>query len=311
MDETQRRRPAPLFGISFAPDAAPEGVQRAPELARIADEAGLDFLTIQDHPYNPAFLDTWTLLAVLGARTRRIRLLPNVANLPLRPPAMLAKAAATLDLLTEGRVELGLGAGAAWDAIAAYGGPQRTPGEALAALEEGVTVIRALWQNPAAGRAVAFNGRFYQLAGARPGPAPAHRIGIWLGVYGPRALRLTGRLADGWIVSAGYVPPEEVPPRQLAIDEAAEEAGRPPEAIRRAYNVAGVVRRPDDPFIHPRRPGIIAGEASRWADELARYYRDLGLDTFIFWPAGRDHAHQIERFAADVVPAVRRAVAGT
>jgi alkanesulfonate monooxygenase SsuD/methylene tetrahydromethanopterin reductase-like flavin-dependent oxidoreductase (luciferase family) len=301
-------RPAPLFGISFAPSAAPRDIQQAFELASIADDAGLDFVTIQDHPYNPSFLDTWTLLAAIGVRTSRIRLLGNVHNLPLRPPAMLAKAAASLDLITGGRVEMGLGAGAFWDGIAAYGGPRRTPGEALAALEEAIAVMRELWQPAAAHLAVSFEGRFYRLDGAQPGPAPAHPIGIWLGVYGPRALALTGRLADGWIVTANYTPPDEVPAKQDAIDAAARAAGREPTAIRRAYNVAGFIRAAGDPVITPRRQGLIVGEAAQWADELGRYGRDLRFDTFIFWPAGRDDARQIERFAADVVPAVRRAL---
>ena len=116
-------RPKPLFGINVDPGAGARHL--ALDLAVLAHQSGLDFIGIQDHPYNGAFLDTWTLLAVLGARTSRVRLLTNVADLPLRPPAMLAKAAATLDILTEGRVELGLGAGAFWDAIASYGGPRR------------------------------------------------------------------------------------------------------------------------------------------------------------------------------------------
>jgi len=125
-------------------------------------------------------LETWTLLSVLGGMTERVRLFPNVADLPLHPPAMLAKAAASLDVLTNGRVELGLGAGAFWDAIAGYGGTRRTPGEAVAALEEAMKVMRRLWQPQGSAR-VSFAGQFYQLDEARPGPAPAHAIGHLVG----------------------------------------------------------------------------------------------------------------------------------
>ena len=90
-------------------------------LAGVAEAAGLELLSFQDHPYQPAFLDTWTLLSFLAARTERVRLAPNVLNLPLRPPAMVARSAASLDLLSGGRVELGLGAGAFWEAIEAMG----------------------------------------------------------------------------------------------------------------------------------------------------------------------------------------------
>src|SRR3954451_18412637 len=99
-----------MFGIFLPPDA--RDAEAVLELGVLADRSGLDLIGVQDHPYNPRFLDTWTLLAVLAARTQRIRLFPDVANLPLRPPAMLAKAAASLDILSGGRVELGLGAGA-------------------------------------------------------------------------------------------------------------------------------------------------------------------------------------------------------
>src|SRR3954462_5427354 len=120
-----------LVGVFVVPDAA----DPAQTLAQIeaADAGGLDLVGIQDHPYQRRFLDTWTLLSYAAARTGRIRLVPDVANLPLRPPAaptppppppaVLAKAAASLDLLTGGRVELGLGAGAFWEAIGAMGGP--------------------------------------------------------------------------------------------------------------------------------------------------------------------------------------------
>src|SRR5579864_2364982 len=151
----------PLFGIS--PNPAVKNIQLTFTMSQIADTTGLDLISVQDHPYNPVFLDTWTLLAVLGARTRHVRLLPNVANLPLRPAPMLAKAAASLDVLTGGRVELGLGAGSFWDGIASYGGPRRTPGEAVDALEEAIAVMRALWQPLAPGRTITLPGSYYAL----------------------------------------------------------------------------------------------------------------------------------------------------
>ncbi|MDP9354876.1 MAG: LLM class flavin-dependent oxidoreductase, partial [Chloroflexota bacterium] len=112
------------------------------------------------------------------AKTERIRVFPDVANLPLRPPTMLAKQAATLDQLSGGRFELGLGAGAFWDGIRAMGGPVREPKEALAALREATSLLRASWS----GRPLRHDGEIYQALGARPGPLPAHEIGIWFGV---------------------------------------------------------------------------------------------------------------------------------
>jgi alkanesulfonate monooxygenase SsuD/methylene tetrahydromethanopterin reductase-like flavin-dependent oxidoreductase (luciferase family) len=297
-------RLAPQFGGNIDPGARRWDLARS--LAQLADRAGLDFIGIQDHPYNPNFLDTWTLLTALGVLTERVRLLPNVLNLPLRPPALLAKAAASLDVLTGGRVELGLGAGGFWDGIAAYGGPRRTPGEAVAALDEALGVIRALWQPPTAGP-IHHAGPFYPLDGAQPGPVPAHPIGIWLGALGPRMVRLTGARADGWIISASYIPPEAVPPLQDTIDAAAAEAGRPPTAIRRAYNLGGLILPPGQTNLRAARRGVLVGPVQQWVDEIVRYYRDLRMDTFLFWPIN-DELAQMERFAAKVVPAVRAAL---
>src|SRR6266851_3044719 len=172
------------FGYFILPDATQP--LRALEQAVRADAAGIDLIGIQDHPYQHRFHDTWTLLTAIAARTKRVTVFPDVANLPLRPPAMLAKAAASLDLLSNGRVELGLGAGGFWPAIKAMGGPARTAGESVSALEEAIEVIRLFWTG---GRGLKFDGRFYQLAGLNAGPVPAHAIGIWLGAYRPRMRR--------------------------------------------------------------------------------------------------------------------------
>jgi alkanesulfonate monooxygenase SsuD/methylene tetrahydromethanopterin reductase-like flavin-dependent oxidoreductase (luciferase family) len=109
------------FGVFLNPRAA--RYDEVLTAAREADVLGLDSVSVQDHPYQPAHLDTWTLLTHIAARTERVTVFPNDANLPLRPPVVLARSAATLDVLSGGRVELGLGAGAFWDAIEAVGGP--------------------------------------------------------------------------------------------------------------------------------------------------------------------------------------------
>ena len=114
-------------------------------LAQIAEASGLDLVIFQDHPYQPAFLDTWTLMTFVAARTDSIRIAPNVLNVPLRPPAVVARSAASLDLLSGGRFDLALGSGGFWDAIEAMGGGRLTGGQAVTALEEAIDVIRALW----------------------------------------------------------------------------------------------------------------------------------------------------------------------
>src|ERR671932_1790772 len=283
------------FGVSVEPLADPPDL--AARVAVAAERAGLDLLGIQDHPYQRRFLDTWTLISTLVPATERIRFFPDVACLPLRPPAVLAKAATSLDVLSGGRIEMGLGAGAFWDAIVAMGGPRRSPGEAVRATEEAIQVMRLVWSEE---RSLRFDGEFYSLRGMRPGPHPVHEIGIWVGAYRPRMLRLIGRLADGWVPSLGYLPPEKLPEMQKRIDEAAVGAGREPKEIRRAYNLGG--------RIGEERRGLLDGPIDHWVEELARFAIELGMDTFIYWPS-EDHVRQVELFASEVVPAVREAVA--
>jgi alkanesulfonate monooxygenase SsuD/methylene tetrahydromethanopterin reductase-like flavin-dependent oxidoreductase (luciferase family) len=220
------------FGANVDPTANDPGWPL--KLSRAVEQAGLEYIGIQDHPYNTGFLDTVTLIATLLQATERVHIFPNVANLPLRPPVMLAKAVATMDVLSGGRAELGLGAGAFRQGVEAMGGPGRSRGESVEALEEAVQIIHAFWSGS---HSLHFEGKYYSVRGARPGPGPAHPIGLWLGTYGPRSLRLTGRLADGWLPSSSYAPPERLPEMQQRINDAALAAGRQPRDIRRIYNM--------------------------------------------------------------------------
>jgi alkanesulfonate monooxygenase SsuD/methylene tetrahydromethanopterin reductase-like flavin-dependent oxidoreductase (luciferase family) len=282
------------FGSFLVPDAARPG--ETLRLAQLADGLGLDLIGVQDHPYQARFLDTWTLLSVIGARTERVTVFPDVANLPLRAPALLAKAAASLDRLTGGRVELGLGAGAFPEGIAAMGGPVRGRGAASSALEEAIAVVRLVWSG---GRGVRFEGRFYRLRGLHAGPVPAHPMGIWLGTYGPRGLAMVGRLADGWAPSSPYAPPQVLGTMQRRIDEAALEAGRDPASITRLYNVFG--------HIGGAGTGPFEGPVERWVETLTRLALEEGMDGFLLG-SDRDPEAQLHLLAEEVAPRVRQAV---
>ncbi len=296
----------PLFGINIHPGG--DSVQDAFERAAVADRTGLDLVAAQDHPYNRGMLDTWTLLSALAARTEHVHVLTNVANLPLRPPAMLAKQAASLDVISGGRVDLGVGAGAFWDPIHAYGGEVRTPGEAYAAFEEALHILRGMWNN--ADGSFTYQGTYYRVNGARPGPGPVHPIRLWTGAIGPRMLRLTGRMADGLLISRPYVPPERLPEFNARIDEGAAQRVLPPSAIRRGYNLMGMIDlRPNGTRPAGLTAGNLYGTVDQWVDELVRYYRDYRQDTFLFWPVAGDELRQIEVFAQEVAPAVREALA--
>jgi alkanesulfonate monooxygenase SsuD/methylene tetrahydromethanopterin reductase-like flavin-dependent oxidoreductase (luciferase family) len=257
------------------------------ELAQVTERAGFDLVTFQDHPYQPAFLDTWTLLAWVAAKTEKVRLAPAVLNIPLRPPSVVARAAASLDLLSGGRFELALGAGSWWDGIEAMGGPRRGPGEAVDALEEAIDVIRALWDVDAPGGA-RVAGEHYRVKGAKRGPAPAHDVSIWVGAYKPRMLGLTGRKADGWLPSLPYLPREAIAPANRTIDEAAEAVGRDPRQVRRLLNAVA-----------------FEGSPAEQVEQLLPLVLEDGFSTFV---VPGDDAHAVERFGHDVAPALREAV---
>lgn len=286
-----------LFGTFTTPTVQP--VRQAVDLAVVADRAGLDLVTFQDHPYQPRFLDTWTLLSYVAARTERVHLSANVLNLPLRPPAVTARSAASLDLLSGGRFELGLGAGAFWDAIEAMGGRRLSPGQAITALEEAIQIIREVWAADKPG-GVRVDGEYYRANGAKRGPAPAHDVNVWVGAYKPRMLRLVGRMADGWLPSLPYLQggPADLVAMNERIDEAAAAAGREPTRIRRLLNISGE-------FASTGR-SLLNGPPEQWAEDLAGLTLEYGVSAFILMA---DDPATIELFAAEVAPATRQLVA--
>lgn len=286
------------FGLFVTPSVADHA--RAIDLAIRADAAGLDLVTFQDHPYQPTMLDTWTLLSYVVAKTDRIMVAPNVINLPLRPPAVLARASASLDILSGGRFELGLGAGSFWEAITAMGGERRSPGQAVRALTEAIEIIRQVWNTEPRG-GVRVEGEFYRVVGAKRGPAPAHEIGILLGALGPKMLALTGRAADGWLPSFEYLQRglDTLAEMNDRIDTAAAAAGRPPTAVRRYLNVMSA-------SLGATNRGMLQGPKDQWVDQLTTLALEHGISAVLI---GGDDLATADVFATEIAPAVREAVA--
>ncbi|PSL06734.1 luciferase-like monooxygenase [Haloactinopolyspora alba] len=288
---------APEFGYFLVPNADDPLL----DIAREVERAGLGWVGIQDHPYQRRYVDTFALTSAVLTATSTLRVFPDVACVPLRPPAVLAKTAASLDMLSGGRFELGLGAGAFWDAIEGYGGQRRSPGAALGQLAEAVEVVRRIWSGE---RGLRFEGEYYHLRGVHSGPPPAHDIGVWLGALGPRALRQTGRLADGWVPSVDEDVLRRLPELNGRVDEGAADAGRDPSAVRRVFNVSGEIT-------DGAGTGFLRGPVSRWADELATLVTDHRADLLVFagpsmsGPQGGEARTQLRRFAEEVVPATR------
>lgn len=269
------------FGTFITPANQPP--ERPVELAVLSEQLGYDLVTFQDHPYQPGFHDTLTLLTWTAASTSRIHVAANVHNLPLRPPAVLARSAASIDLLSSGRFELGLGAGAFADAVEAMGGPRRTAGEAIDALEEALAIIRGIW-DAGERRPLRVDGAHYRVDGAKRGPAPAHDIPIWIGAYKPRMERLVARLADGWLPSLPYLGPDGLATGNAIIDAEALRVGRDPREIRRLLNVF-----PDDAT----------------TDRIVELALEHGAGTFII---GTDDPAALAAFA-ELLPGIRDRVA--
>ncbi|NMO51917.1 LLM class flavin-dependent oxidoreductase [Actinoplanes sp. TBRC 11911] len=277
------------FGAFITPAA--DQPERAVALAEVSEAAGLDLATFQDHPYNPGFLDTWTLLGWVAARTSAIHVTGNVLNVPLRPPGVLARAAASLDRLSGGRLEMGIGAGAFPDAAQGMGAPVRGTGAAIDALSEAIDIMRGVWDETAPGP-VRLTGEHHRVQ-MRRGPAPAHDIGIWLGAYKPKMLRLTGRKADGWLPSYDYVRSPGIRDANKIIDDAAAEAGRDPREIRRLLNLMRPVE-------------LLRGDPGALVDRLLPLVLEEGFSTFI---VGGDDPRALQILGQEVAPALREAVA--
>ncbi|PSL04645.1 alkanesulfonate monooxygenase SsuD/methylene tetrahydromethanopterin reductase-like flavin-dependent oxidoreductase (luciferase family) [Haloactinopolyspora alba] len=280
------------FGVALP--ASQRRLSEALEAATIAEEAGADLVTVSDHPYLPGELDAFPLLSLLLARTERVLVAPNVTPLALRPPAMLAKSASTLQQAGAGRFVLGIGVGGPYERIPAFGGAWPTVGEAISALDEAIPLIRRLW-GPAP---VDHDGRYFRLKQASAGPPPEPPVPVWVGSFKPRMLAITGRHADGWLPTNAYLDLADVPDMQRRIDDAAGAAGREPDEIGRVFNVMGTIS-----DSAPRRNDqLLVGPAEHWAHALRDYRDRLGFDSFVFWPVQGDSREQIRLFFEQVRP---------
>lgn len=287
-----------LVGLGLSTSAAP-GADPVAD-ARRAERLGFDFVSASDHPCgsHPTY-ETWTMLSWVAAATSRIRVATRVLGVPYRPPAMVAKMAETLDRLSGGRLILGLGGGYSDEEFRAFGLGVPSPRDKVDGMEEAILIARGLWSTPG----FTFDGRLYRTEAADLAPKPDRDIPVWLGTYGNRALAVTGRLADGWIPSLGFAPPERIGPMRERLAAAARAAGRDPREITCVYNVAVRVGEPADPD-----PGLVAGAPAAVAERLLGF-TGLGFTAFNLQPAGPDPAEQTERLASEVLPILRSAAA--
>lgn len=283
-----------MFGLDLSTSAAAGADPVA--YARLAEDLGFDFVSASDHPSgtHPTF-ETWTMLTWIAAHTQRIGITTRVLGVPYRNVAMVAKMAESLDRLSGGRLTLGLGGGHSDEEFRAFGMPVPSPRDKISGLDEAVRIIRGLWSQPS----FTFAGRLHSTHAADLEPKPARRIPIWLGTFGARGLALTGRLADGWIPSLGFAPPERAKAMMDVVTSAAVDAGRSPADITYTYNLAVRIDERAEP-----RPGSVVGPPGAVTETLLSFAA-VGFTSMNLSIAGPDPDRQTELFATEVLPNLR------
>jgi alkanesulfonate monooxygenase SsuD/methylene tetrahydromethanopterin reductase-like flavin-dependent oxidoreductase (luciferase family) len=291
---------APRFGIITVQNLIwKEEVERW----QLIEALGFDNVWVADHfvdPYEPdtPWFEGWTLLAALASQTKRIRIGTLVSSIPLHNPAMLARQALTVDHISNGRLELGLGTGVPWDpAYSMIGIDNWPPKERIARFREAVEIVDQCLRN----RVTTYEGRYYQLKGAvmRPPPVQRPRPPITIGATGQSMLQITARYADTWnSVPGEWRAPlnkklEATRQRNELLDEYCREIGRNPQTLRRSVLVFGseaeTVFNSTDTF-----------------DAVVKSYRDVGITEFIFYyPVNDKQIPVFEQIARNVIPKLR------
>jgi alkanesulfonate monooxygenase SsuD/methylene tetrahydromethanopterin reductase-like flavin-dependent oxidoreductase (luciferase family) len=283
-----------LVGVNVSPSAA-SGADPVGD-ARAAEELGFDFVSASDHPSgeDPTY-ELWTMLTWIAAATSRISVASRVLSLPFRSPAVVAKMAESLDRLSGGRLILGLGAGFADPELHAFGLPVPSAREKIDGLTDALHVIHGLWTQPA----YSYPGAVHRTNAAQMEPKPDHRIPIWVGAFGDRALAVTGRHADGWIPTLGYAPLDQLAVMRGKVLAAAADAGRAPEDVTCALNLQVRIDDGSDPD-----PDVIAGSPGQVVARLHELVA-IGFTAFNFMPVDARPAEQIERLGHEVLPELR------
>ena len=294
-----------LFGLGLE-----VGVNQVDELlahARAADDAGLDLVCVSDHPYFADRLDAYAALGFVLGATRNITGAVIMTNLLSRPAPILARTVTGLSTISGGRVVLGMGAGGMEEEIAALGVPRLSPGARVRALEEAITLVRAL---SGGGAPVTFDGEFYQVTELTP--AAAATPPIWVGALGPKMLAVTGRNADGWIPGhlADWRSTHVVESRPL-VDEAAASVGRDPADIATIYQVTGRITADPLPKTRDDDGRWIGGGVAQWVEELtfAALERDAAALIYLVAPGQSISDTTVNLWAHEIAPAVREAIA--
>ena len=257
------------------------------------ESLGFDSIWNCDHFEQPSrpggpYLEAWTMLAGLAAVTSTVRIGVLVTSNTFRHPGLLVKEAITVDLISGGRLEFGIGAGWYVPEHEAYGLEFLPPGQRVDQFEEAVKVMDGLFRN----EETTFDGDYYQLdnAPSRPRPAQQPRPPFTIGAHKPRMMRIVAEWADRWNTS-GTV--EEVRHKNAILEEALAEKGRDPDSIIRSlYGWAAVM--PFDPWESVDAFRTCVGE-----------YREAGINEFIIDQPDPSRFGVVEQVVSDVLPELR------
>lgn len=295
------------MGIKLGVHTGPQNLEMEELLRiwRIADEGGLHWVSVWDHFYanplrereDPCF-EGVASMAALAAKTQRVRVGCLVFCALFRNPGVLAKAAVTIDHLSGGRCELGVGAGWFEEEFRDFGYGFPPLGERLDQLEEALAILRALLRDGE----VTFKGRYYQMEGAVCAPRPLNPgLRIWVGGRGPkRTPRIAARYADGFNVP--YLPPDDYASRLAALDAACDEIGRDPSEIERSVNLAfmmDLAGGAPDPALAPLIGGALVGGVQQAVDRIGEYERagaqglNVAFRPPIDWDAYQAYVEQV------------------
>jgi F420-dependent oxidoreductase-like protein len=265
------------------------GLQKVPaaelvELWKRIEDLGFDWISIWDHFYaadmtgDAECLEAVSMHAALAVSTTRVRCGSLVYSIGYRHPAVLANAIASIDQLSAGRTDVGIGAGWSQLEYDAYGIPFPSVGTRMDQLEEGIQVLRGLLHDDA----TSFDGKWFQLRDARNEPRPVQaKLPIWVGGGGEkRTLRIAAQYADGWNVP--FISPEEFARKRGVLHQHCEDVGRDPAEIRCTVNV-GLAWRDED--LEPQfgrilpvvLPGVLRGSEQEIVDRIGQY-ADAGAE---------------------------------
>jgi F420-dependent oxidoreductase-like protein len=279
------------FGIVVDQNLSwPETVERW----QLFEQLGFDSVWDCDHFVQPSrptgpYFEAWTLLAGLAVRTERIRIGVLVSSNTFRHPALLAKEAVTVDHLSNGRLDIGLGAGWYEPEHRLFGLDFPEPQELVGRFREAVEIVDTLLRNDTS----SYDGRYYQVrdAPSRPRPVQQPRPPLMLGAHRPRMLRIVAEYADTWN-SFGTV--DEMRERNAILDEQCAVIGRDPRSIVRSlYGWASMM--PTDPW---------ASTAS--FEDMVGRYGEAGVNEFLIDHPRPDQQTVLERVATDLLPRLRR-----